>query len=161
MGNFAKLLLDALIIGLVVRRENALTNRAYEQLREPTKNLWFSPLFDPANFIDEGQLARRRALRFWRWAVPMRVYVCLSSDQSVAALGDYRRLGAEPDWKRVGAGGISGVLRTRGRLGIQGHAFVRAGVHRWFCARYSPQASTCICRHRRRVRNGSHRRSVA
>jgi hypothetical protein len=40
MENFAKLLLDVLVIGVVVRRGNALTNRAYEHLREPTKNLW-------------------------------------------------------------------------------------------------------------------------
>jgi hypothetical protein len=74
--DFVKLVLDLLIVGVVVRRGNALTNLAYEHLRDPTKNLWFSPLFDPANFTDQGQIARQRALRFWRWAVPI-VCVCI------------------------------------------------------------------------------------
>jgi hypothetical protein len=76
MENLAKLLLDLIVIGVVVRRGNALTNRAYEHLREPTMNLWFSPLFDATNFTDEGQTARQQALRFWRWGVPI-ACVCL------------------------------------------------------------------------------------
>jgi len=69
--NFAKLLLDAIIIGLLVRRGNALTNRAYAHLRNPAKNVWFATLFAAADFTDEGQAAREDAVRFWRWGIPV------------------------------------------------------------------------------------------
>ena len=74
--NFAKLLLDVLVIYVVVSRGNRLTNRAYTHLRDRSVNVWFSPLFDATNFTDEGQPARERALHFWRWAIPI-ACVCL------------------------------------------------------------------------------------
>lgn len=44
-----------------------LTERAQQHLREPEKHFWFSPMYQPDLFTDEGNRLRVKALRFWVW----------------------------------------------------------------------------------------------
>lgn len=44
-----------------------LTNDAYHHLRNPRKDLWYPPIFEPEKFTPEGNRLRIRAVRFWNW----------------------------------------------------------------------------------------------
>jgi hypothetical protein len=42
-----------------------LTERAQRHLRNPNKHFWFTPMYEPHLFTDEGNRLRVRALRCW------------------------------------------------------------------------------------------------
>jgi len=44
-----------------------LTNQAERHLRDPNKTHWFTPMYEPELFTDEGNRLRVKALRFWLW----------------------------------------------------------------------------------------------
>jgi hypothetical protein len=42
-----------------------LTERPQRHLRDPDKHFWFTPMYEPALFTDEGNRLRVQALKFW------------------------------------------------------------------------------------------------
>ena len=44
-----------------------LTERAQQHLQDPEKHFWFTPMYEPDLFTDEGNRLRVKALRFWLW----------------------------------------------------------------------------------------------
>lgn len=60
---FATLALVLIYFGVGI----ALTERAQRHLREPNKNFWFTPMYEPEKFTPVGNTLRVRALRFWLW----------------------------------------------------------------------------------------------
>ncbi len=45
-----------------------LTERAQRHLRDPNKHFWFTPMYEPDLFTEEGNRLRVKALRYWLWA---------------------------------------------------------------------------------------------
>ena len=57
--------IDLLVLFGYIAIGAKISEEAHAFLKEPKKGLWDSPLFDPDKFRPEGELSRRRALRFW------------------------------------------------------------------------------------------------
>lgn len=66
MGNYFRLLLYISVIGAFLVRGNTLTRRAFAYLRQPDRAYTVSPIWDASMFTEDGQEARRVAVRFWR-----------------------------------------------------------------------------------------------
>jgi hypothetical protein len=53
-----------------------LTERAQQHLRDPEKRFWFTPMYEPELFTENGNRLRVKALRFWLWGgVALALYV--------------------------------------------------------------------------------------
>jgi hypothetical protein len=53
-----------------------LTGRAEQHLRDPERRFWFTPMYEPELFTEEGNQLRVKALRFWLWGgVALALYV--------------------------------------------------------------------------------------
>lgn len=56
----------------------ALTERAQKHLRDPNKDFWFTPMYEPEKFTPLGNALRVRALRFWFWGgIALAVYLAV------------------------------------------------------------------------------------
>ena len=63
--NYLFLGIDLIVLFGYIAIGAKISEEAHAFLKEPTKGLWDTPLFDPEKFRPEGELNRRRALQFW------------------------------------------------------------------------------------------------
>jgi hypothetical protein len=56
-----------------------LSEAAHKHMRDPSRGpFWFTPLYEPELFTEEGNRLRIRALRFWLWGgLALVLYVVL------------------------------------------------------------------------------------
>ena len=59
------LVVDLAVLIVYFAIGSRVTNAAYAHLREPDRDLGYTPIYEPEKFHPEGEPLRRRAIQYW------------------------------------------------------------------------------------------------